>query len=166
MFSLPSATRHFAFKIRHSAGPHHASYSNASKANEPTFLAGDTRLSLFVNPCQYSTYVDSPLRKRPSRKKRFCETNLALGRIGKLGKPRPAHPRSPDLLFPWSLFFNPQSSIPNLQSTDPQSALGYPLGPLASRFQSQIRNRQSEIGWFRSRRGQGGERSLQSGCYV
>ena len=42
-------------------------------------------MALFINPCQYPTYVNPPLRKRPSRKKRFCETNLALGGIGNIG---------------------------------------------------------------------------------
>ena len=56
----------------------------ASKANELPFLRSDTTLALFINPCQCPTYVDPPLRKRPFRKKRFCETNLTLGKIGKM----------------------------------------------------------------------------------
>ena len=43
-------------------------------------------MALFVNPWQCPTYVDPPLSKSPSRKKRFYETNLTLGGIGNQGK--------------------------------------------------------------------------------
>ncbi len=62
----------------------------ASKANELPLYRGDTIMALFISPCEYTTYVDPPLRKRPSRKKRFCETNLAPGRIGEIGKGGPS----------------------------------------------------------------------------
>ena len=60
----------------------------ASKANEPTFYASDTPLALFVNPCQYPTYVDPPPSRSPSRTKRYFQTKPNLGGMGKIGKLR------------------------------------------------------------------------------
>ena len=91
---LASRFRCLPFRIRHSEGRCHMFPQGASKANELPFLRGDTMMALFVNPCQYSTYVDPPLRKGPSRKKRFCETNLTMGAIGKMGNLPLARPRS------------------------------------------------------------------------
>ena len=64
---------------------------DASKANEPTFYRSDTLLALNVTPCPTTTYGDSPSELPPPRKKRFCETNLTLGGIDKMGKLSGAH---------------------------------------------------------------------------
>ncbi len=93
MLSLASAIRHFAFEMPHSAGPRHVLYSSASKANELPFLRGDSIVALFINPCQYPTYVHPPLRKRPSREKAYFQTNLTLGGMGKMGNLPLARPR-------------------------------------------------------------------------
>ena len=45
-------------------------------------------MALFINPCQYSTYVNPPPRKSPSREKAYFQTNLTLGGIEKIGKMR------------------------------------------------------------------------------
>ena len=86
MPSLVCRARHLPFEIRPSAQPRRRSLPGASKANEPTFYPGDTPMALFVNPCRYATYVDPPPSKSPSRKKRFCETNLTMEGMGKIGK--------------------------------------------------------------------------------
>ena len=85
MLSWAPATRHSASEIRLSTRARPSSCSTASKANEPTFLAGDKTMALFVNPCHCPTYVDPSSPKRPSRKKRYFQTNLTLGGIGKMG---------------------------------------------------------------------------------
>ncbi len=59
---------------------------DASQPNELPFLPTDTRLSLYVTPCRNTTYGDSPSDSPPPRKKRFCETNLAPGGMGKIRK--------------------------------------------------------------------------------
>lgn len=46
-------------------------------------------MSLFTNPCEYPTYVNPLPLERPSRKKRFCKTNLGVGVMGSLGKLAP-----------------------------------------------------------------------------
>ena len=71
--------------------------ASASKANELPFLRGDNPMALFINPCQYSTYVNPPLWKRPSREKPYFQTNLTLGVIDKMGKLRPGTFRAPKL---------------------------------------------------------------------
>ncbi len=70
---------------------------DASKANEPTFYRGDNTVALFINPCECTTYVDPPLRKRPSRRKPYFQTNLTLGGIGKIGKMHLGPSRAPEL---------------------------------------------------------------------
>ena len=87
MLSLASAIRHLPFELRHSPAPRHVFYSSASEQNEPTFYRGDSAMALFINPCEHTTYVHSTPRKGAPRKKRFYETNLTLGEIGKMGKP-------------------------------------------------------------------------------
>ncbi len=86
MFSSASLICYSPSENRRPARARRLSYSSGSKKNEPTFYAGDNLMALFVNPCEYPTYVDLTPRKGASRKKRFCETDLALGRIGELGK--------------------------------------------------------------------------------
>ena len=115
MFSLTSLIRYSPSEIRPSAGALHPFCSSASKANEPTFYHGDNTLALFINPCEYTTYVDRTPRKSASRKKRFCETNLALGRIGELGKV-PAAP----FILP-SPFILPPSSFSSSASSRARS---------------------------------------------
>ena len=85
--ATPNQTRpHGPTEARHPVLP-----PSASKENEPTFYRCDIMMALFINPCECATYDDPLLQKRPSRKKRFCETNLILGNIGKLGKFVSAH---------------------------------------------------------------------------
>ena len=77
---------HSAFAIRLSLHPHPMFHASASLPNEPTFLRSDSMVALFINPCRYATYLDSPPAKRPSRKKRYFQTNLTIGGIGNIGR--------------------------------------------------------------------------------
>ena len=63
-----------------------------SGANEPTFYRGDKTMALFVNHWYCTTYVDRPLEKGPSQKKRYFQTNLTLGKRGNIGKMTPPLP--------------------------------------------------------------------------
>ena len=84
--SMPSATCHFALETRPSADPRRRFRPTVSKANELPFLRSDNTVSLFIKPCECTTYVNPPLQKRPSQRKRYFQTNLTLGGIGKTGK--------------------------------------------------------------------------------
>ena len=57
-------------------------------------------MALFINPCENLTYVDPPSRRGPSRKKRFCETNLTLGKIGQIGRRRRGQGSAPSPVRP------------------------------------------------------------------
>ena len=87
--SMPSVTRHLPFETGPFVGSRHVFYSSASKPNEPTFLAGDSIMALFITPCQCTTYVNPRLRKGPFGEKAYFQTNLTLGGIGNMGRPFP-----------------------------------------------------------------------------
>ena len=97
MFFLAPATCGLPCRTRHFASLRHLFCSSASKANEPTSYRGAKAMTLFITPCQCPTYVNSPLRKRPSRKKRYFQTNLTLGEIDKRGKVRRGTSGGPEL---------------------------------------------------------------------